>query len=169
MRKLHKTVLTILGVSIVGASGIAVADMATTGGDTMTTSETKSPAAVGKAFLDGNAKKPGVVALPTGLQYKVLVEGKGKKPSSTDTVVVNYAGRLIDGTEFDSSYKSGQPATFPVNAVIPGWVEALQLMPQGSTWELYIPSSLAYGSAGAPPIIGPNETLIFKVELLEVK
>jgi len=122
-----------------------------------------------QAFLETNKKKPGVITLPSGLQYKVITAGKGAKPSANDVVTVNYAGKLIDGTEFDSSYKRGQPATFPVGGVIPGWVEALQLMKAGSTWELYIPSSLAYGEQGAPPVIGPNQTLIFKVELLDVK
>ncbi len=122
-----------------------------------------------QAFLDANKKLPGVVTLPDGLQYKVIAEGKGQKPTASDVVTVHYAGKLIDGTEFDSSYKRGQPATFPVNGVIPGWVEALQLMHKGATWELFIPSNLAYGEQGAPPVIGPNQTLIFKVELLDVK
>lgn len=123
----------------------------------------------GEAFLDANRKKPGVVTLPDGLQYKVITEGKGKRPNENDNVTVNYSGTLIDGTEFDSSYKRGQPATFPVSGVIPGWTEALKLMKVGSTWELYIPSSLAYGERGAPPAIGPNETLIFKVNLISIK
>lgn len=123
----------------------------------------------GTQFLDANKKKKGVVALPDGLQYKVITQGKGKKPDLTDVVVVNYAGTLIDGTEFDSSYKRGEPATFPVGAVIPGWVEVLQLMPVGSKWEVYIPSNLAYGEQGAPPAIGPNETLVFTIELLDAK
>ncbi len=123
----------------------------------------------GSTFLESNKKKPGVVTLPSGLQYKVIHAGNGEKPAATDVVVVNYAGRLIDGTEFDSSYKRGEPASFPVNAVIPGWTEALQLMKTGSTWELYIPSNLAYGEQGAPPSIGPNQTLIFKVNLMAVK
>lgn len=123
----------------------------------------------GEAFLDANRKKPGVVTLPDGLQYKVITEGKGRRPNENDNVTVNYSGTLIDGTEFDSSYKRGQPATFPVSGVIPGWTEALKLMKVGSTWELYIPSSLAYGERGAPPAIGPNETLIFKVNLISIK
>jgi len=122
----------------------------------------------GDAFLTANKIKPGVVTLPDGLQYKVIKEGSGPKPAATDTVTVNYAGTLIDGTEFDSSYKRGQPATFPVGGVIAGWTEALQLMKVGSTWELYIPAALAYGANGAPPVIGPNQTLIFKVELLSI-
>lgn len=124
--------------------------------------------AAGEAFLNENRKKAGVVTLPDGLQYKVIKEGKGKQPSETDSVTVNYAGTLINGTEFDSSYKRGEPATFPLNAVIRGWTEALKLMKEGSTWELYIPASLAYGERGAPPVIGPNETLIFKVDLISV-
>lgn len=123
----------------------------------------------GDAFLAKNQKKTGVITLADGLQYKILKAGKGSKPSANDIVVVHYAGKLINGTEFDSSYKRGEPASFPVSGVIAGWTEALQLMPVGSTWELYIPSALAYGEQGAPPMIGPNEPLIFKVELLEIK
>lgn len=125
--------------------------------------------AAGAAFLEKNKANPGVVTLPDGLQYKVIKEGKGVKPKMNDTVTVNYEGKLIDGTEFDSSYKRGEPATFPVSGVIAGWTEALQLMKTGSVWELYIPANLAYGEYGAPPVIGPNETLIFKVELIDVK
>lgn len=123
----------------------------------------------GDAFLAANKTKPGVVTLPSGLQYKVITEGTGATPTANSVVTVNYAGTLIDGTEFDSSYKRGEPATFPVNGVIAGWTEALQLMKVGSKWELYIPASLAYGANGAPPVIGPNQTLIFTVELLGVK
>lgn len=121
----------------------------------------------GKAFLDENKAKEGVVTTESGLQYKVITEGKGAKPKATDTVTVNYAGKLIDGTEFDSSAKHGRPATFPLDGVIPGWTEALQLMPQGSKWEIYIPSELAYGAGGQGPI-PPASTLIFEVELLEI-
>lgn len=120
----------------------------------------------GKAFLTENAKKEGVVTLPSGLQYKVLVAGNGPKPTANQTVKVNYEGTLIDGTVFDSSYRRGEPIEFGVTQVIPGWVEGLQLMPVGSTWMLYIPSNLAYGEYGAGGAIGPNETLIFKVELI---
>ena len=123
----------------------------------------------GLAFLDANKTKDGVVALPSGLQYKVLQEGTGPKPASTDTVVCNYRGTLLDSTEFDSSYKRGQPATFPVTGVIKGWTEALQLMPVGSKWQLFIPSELAYGERGAGGQIGPNATLIFEVELLSIQ
>jgi len=125
--------------------------------------------AEGDAFLAENKKKEGVVTLPSGLQYKVVTEGSGAKPGAADTVSVNYRGTLIDGTEFDSSYKRGQPVTFPVKGVIAGWTEALQLMKAGSKWQLFIPANLAYGERGAPPVIGPHATLIFEVELLEVK
>jgi FKBP-type peptidyl-prolyl cis-trans isomerase len=123
--------------------------------------------AAGKKFLEENKTKEGVVTTESGLQYKVLTEGTGAKPKATDTVTVNYAGKLLDGTEFDSSAKHGQPATFPLDGVIPGWTEALQLMPQGSKWEIYIPSELAYGAGGQGPI--PASTLVFEVELLEIK
>ncbi len=136
---------------------------------TMQTTAADQNQAAGAAFLEANKKQAGVVTLPSGLQYKIIKEGNGAKPTASDTVTVNYAGRLINGTEFDSSYKRGQPISFPVNGVIAGWTEALKLMPVGSTWELYIPADLAYGSRGAPPVIGPNETLIFKVELLGIK
>lgn len=122
----------------------------------------------GEAFLAMNKKKKGVKVLPSGLQYKVITEGKGEAPKATDTVTVNYKGTLIDGTEFDSSYKRGEPATFPVNGVIKGWTEALQLMKEGSKWQLVIPAELAYGERGGGPI-GPNSVLIFEVELLSIK
>ncbi len=125
--------------------------------------------AEGEKFLAENKKKEGVKVLPSGLQYKVITEGKGKTPKLTDTVTVNYKGTLVDGTEFDSSYKRGQPATFPVNGVIAGWTEALQLMKEGSKWEVFIPANLAYGDKGAGNVIGPNATLIFEVELISVK
>jgi FKBP-type peptidyl-prolyl cis-trans isomerase len=123
----------------------------------------------GEAYLAANKAKDGVVTLPSGLQYKVLAEGKGPKPTASDTVVCNYKGTLIDGTEFDSSYKRGQPATFPVGQVIKGWTEALQLMPVGSKWQLFIPSEMAYGPRGPTPAIGANSTLIFEVELLSIQ
>ena len=123
----------------------------------------------GDAFLAKNAKEPGVVTLPSGLQYRIVHEGNGPSPKASDTVTVNYEGTLIDGTVFDSSYKRGQPATFKVGQVIAGWQEALKLMKPGATWMLYIPSNLAYGSHGAGSAIGPNETLIFKVDLISVK
>ena len=122
----------------------------------------------GKAFLTENAKRANVVTLPSGLQYEVIKEGNGKLAKATDQVKCHYEGTLIDGTLFDSSVKRGQPAVFGVNQVIPGWVEALQLMPEGSKWKLYIPSELAYGAQGAGEMIPPHSTLVFEVELLEV-
>src|SRR5258706_6579111 len=124
----------------------------------------------GLAFLEANKAKEGVVALPSGLQYKILQEGTGPKPAATDQVVCNYRGTLLDGTEFDSSYKRGQPITIPVTGtVIKGWTEALQLMPVGSKWQLFVPAELAYAERGAGPQIGPNATLIFEVELVSIK
>ena len=123
----------------------------------------------GEEFLAANKTKEGVVTLPSGLQYKILKEGAGPKPSATDSVVCNYRGTLLNDTEFDSSYKRGQPATFPVGGVIKGWTEALQLMPVGSKWQLFVPSELAYGQRGPSPEIGPNSTLIFEVELLSIQ
>ena len=123
----------------------------------------------GDAFLSANKAKDGVVTLPSGLEYKILKEGSGPKPAASDSVVCNYRGTLINGTEFDSSYKRGQPATFPVTGVIKGWTEALQLMPVGSKWQLFIPADLAYGERGPAPEIGPNATLIFEVELLSIQ
>ncbi|MEO6035475.1 MAG: FKBP-type peptidyl-prolyl cis-trans isomerase [Verrucomicrobiota bacterium] len=123
----------------------------------------------GEGFLAENGKKAGVKTLPSGLQYKVITEGTGPMPKSSDSVSTQYKGRLINGTEFDSSYKRGQPAEFPVTGVIPGWTEALQLMKTGAKWELYIPSNLAYKERGSPPVIGPNATLIFEIELVAIK
>jgi FKBP-type peptidyl-prolyl cis-trans isomerase FklB len=124
----------------------------------------------GVAFLAANKSKPGVVTLPSGLQYKILTPGTGPKPTASDTVVCNYRGTLINGTEFDSSFKRNEPATFPVSGVIKGWTEALQLMGVGSKWQLFIPADMAYGARGTPGgPIGPNSTLIFEVELLSIK
>jgi FKBP-type peptidyl-prolyl cis-trans isomerase len=123
----------------------------------------------GDEFLTANKTKPGVVTLPSGLQYKVLTQGTGPKPAATDSVVCNYRGTLINGKEFDSSYKGGKPLTFPVDGVIKGWTEALQLMPVGSKWQLFIPPDLAYGERGAGADIGPDTTLIFEVELLSIE
>jgi FKBP-type peptidyl-prolyl cis-trans isomerase FklB len=123
----------------------------------------------GDAFLAGNKKKEGVKTLPSGLQYKVIKAGKGKKPKPDDSVTTNYRGTLIDGTEFDSSYKRGQPAAFKVSGVIPGWTEALQLMEEGAKWQLIIPPNLAYGERGAGGTIGPNVTLIFEIELISIQ
>jgi FKBP-type peptidyl-prolyl cis-trans isomerase FklB len=122
----------------------------------------------GDVFLTENKKKEGVKTLTSGLQYKVITEGTGKTPKATDTVTTNYRGTLIDGTEFDSSYKRGEAATFPVNGVIAGWTEALQLMKTGSKWQLFIPSNLAYGERGTGPI-GPNAVLLFDIELISIK
>jgi len=121
----------------------------------------------GAAFLAENKEKEGVVTTDSGLQYKVLVEGTGDRPTAEDVVQVNYRGTLIDGTEFDSSYERGEPAEFPVTGVIPGWTEALQLMREGAKWEIYVPAELAYGSRGAGSVIGPDAVLIFEVELLK--
>ncbi|MEE9523719.1 MAG: FKBP-type peptidyl-prolyl cis-trans isomerase, partial [Thermodesulfovibrionales bacterium] len=120
----------------------------------------------GEEFLAKNKKEKGVKTTKSGLQYKVIKKGKGKTPTATDSVTVNYRGTLIDGTEFDSSYKRGQPATFQVGGVIKGWTEALQLMKEGAKWQLFIPSDLAYGERGAGRDIGPNSALIFEVELI---
>jgi FKBP-type peptidyl-prolyl cis-trans isomerase FklB len=125
--------------------------------------------AEGTKFLEENKKKAGVKTTASGLQYKVLKEGNGPQPKPTDTVTVNYRGTLINGTEFDSSYKRGQPATFPVNGVIKGWTEALELMKVGSKYQLFIPSNLAYGERAVSPDLGANSTLIFDVELLDAK
>lgn len=125
--------------------------------------------AKGDAFLSDNKSKAGVVVLPSGLQYKVIETGTGVKPGKSDTVTVDYTGTLIDGTVFDSTQKTGKPATFQVSQVIPGWTEALQLMPAGSTWEIYVPADLAYGARSVGGPIGPNETLIFKIHLISVE
>lgn len=125
--------------------------------------------AKGEAFLAKNKDNKGVVVLPSGLQYKIIEAGTGAKPAKTDTVTVDYTGTLIDGTVFDSTQKTGKPATFQLSQVIPGWIEALQLMPSGSTWEIYVPAAQAYGPRGVGGPIGPNETLIFKIHLISVK
>ncbi len=123
----------------------------------------------GQAFLKANAVKPGVHTTPSGLQYKVITEGHGKSPKATDTVLVHYRGTTIDGTEFDSSYKRNEPISFPLNGVIPGWTEGVQLMKEGGKMQLYIPSNLAYGSRGAGGVIAPDSTLVFDIELLKVQ
>jgi FKBP-type peptidyl-prolyl cis-trans isomerase FklB len=123
----------------------------------------------GEAYLAENAKKDGVKVLPSGLQYRVLKEGVGKQPTKDDSVVVHYKGTLIDGREFDSSYKRNEPAEFGVTQVIKGWTEALQLMKEGSKWMIYVPWSLAYGAQGRGGLIGPHETLVFEVELIRIK
>ena len=123
----------------------------------------------GQQFLQENAKKEGVKTTPSGLQYVVLTEGKGKSPKATDTVLVHYKGTLLNGTEFDSSYKRNEPISFPLNQVIPGWTEGVQLMKEGGKYRFFIPSNLAYGARGAGGLIGPDETLVFDVELLKVQ
>ena len=123
----------------------------------------------GETFLEANKKKDSVKVLPSGLQYKVIAEGTGKMPTINDTVTTNYRGMLIDGTEFDNSYKRNEPATFAVKGVIAGWTEALQLMKAGSKWQLFIPPQLAYGDRGSGQLIGPSATLIFEVDLISVK
>ena len=125
--------------------------------------------AKGEAFLAENGAREGVETTESGLQYEILETGSGPQPSVTDTVSVHYRGTFLDGSQFDSSYERGSPASFAVNRVIAGWTEGLQLMPVGSTWKLYIPSDLAYGDRGSPPLIGPGETLIFEVKLLDIK
>lgn len=164
--KLYK--MAILGLGLMCVNAHAADGQTTTSTNSAQTQSIESKKMSGEAFLAINKNKQGVVTLPDGLQYKVIVQGTGAQPTDADTVTVDYAGTLIDGTEFDSSYKRGQPATFPVSGVIPGWTEALKLMKAGSTWELYIPSALAYAEHGAPPVIGPNETLIFKVHLIKI-
>jgi FKBP-type peptidyl-prolyl cis-trans isomerase len=122
----------------------------------------------GEAFLAENKKKPGVITLPDGLQYKVITEGAGNTPAPTDKIKVHYKGTLINGTEFDSSYKRGEPLEYEIAKFIPGWKEALTMMKEGSKWELYIPSELAYGEQGSGPVIGPNSVLIFEMELISI-
>ena len=133
-----------------------------------TAAEAEKAVAAGKAFLDANGKKPGVKTLPSGVQYKVINSGSGKQPKATDKITAHYRGTLLNGTEFDSSYKRGEPATFGVNQVIKGWQEILPMMHEGDKWEVYIPSDMAYGAQGAGASIGPNETLVFEIELLKV-
>ena len=123
----------------------------------------------GQAFLKANASKTGVHTTPSGLQYKIITEGHGKSPKATDSVLVNYRGTTIDGTEFDSSYKRNEPISFPLNGVIPGWTEGVQLIKEGGKIQLYIPSNLAYGSRGAGGVIAPDSTLVFDIELLKVQ
>ena len=136
--------------------------------DNQTSSSMANNKEEGQTFLSENKNRAGVTTLPSGLQYEVINEGTGKKPTLNSSVTTHYHGTLINGNVFDSSYQRGQPATFPVNGVIAGWTEALQLMPEGSKWRLYIPSELAYGRRGAGRDIGPDTTLIFDVELLKV-
>jgi FKBP-type peptidyl-prolyl cis-trans isomerase FklB len=169
MTKVAKTLIALSAIGLNVYAEESTGSTQSTGTTMQSSSIELTNKQAGAAYLAENAKKPGVVTLPDGLQYKVVTAGTGPKPTRTDVVTVNYAGTLVNGKEFDSSYTRGEPATFPVNGVIAGWTEALQMMPKGSTWMLYIPSSLAYGEQGMPPVIGPNETLIFKVELIDVK
>jgi FKBP-type peptidyl-prolyl cis-trans isomerase len=157
-----RNVLKILGFYVLLQSSVVAAPAHT---------PSKTPQEAGQTFLTHNQKKPGVITLPSGLQYKVTQKGddKGTVPGPADFVEVHYRGTLIDGTEFDSSYKRHVPASFAVNAVIPGWTEALQLMKPGDKWTIYVPAKLAYGSQSAGPLIKPNSTLIFDIELLSVK
>jgi len=156
--------------ALTGTQTLLTDDEAKTALNAMLADARKQVAEKNAAFLTENKDKPGVVTLPSGLQYKVLQEGNGPKPAATDIVVCNYRGTLIDGTEFDSSYKRSQPLTLNVSQVLKGWTEALQLMPVGSKWELYVPASLGYGERGSPNgAIGPNATLIFEIELLSIQ
>ena len=134
-----------------------------------TTLMAQSNLELGQAFLKHNSTQPGVKTTPSGLQYKVITEGKGKTPKATETVLVHYRGTTIDGQEFDSSYKRNEPISFPLNGVIPGWTEGVQLMKEGGKIQLFIPSNLAYGSRGAGGVIPPDATLIFDIELLKVQ
>lgn len=163
------TKIAILSLGLLCMNTYAIGTQTTTTTSTQTTTSVDKNKAEGDAFLKQNKKNKGVIALPDGLQYKIIKQGTGPKPTDSDVVSVNYAGTFIDGTEFDSSYKRKEPASFPVGGVIPGWTEALKLMPVGSTWMLYIPSDLAYGEQGNPPVIPANKTLVFKVELIEIK
>ena len=147
---------------ILSFAGLAV--LATTPHSVMA----ETPLEKGDTYLAANAKKPGVHTTPSGLQYEVLREGTGRSPAATDKVQVHYKGTLLDGTEFDSSYKRNSPIDFPLNHVIAGWTEGVQLMKEGAKYRFVIPSKLAYGQRGAPGAIGPDETLIFEVELLKV-
>jgi FKBP-type peptidyl-prolyl cis-trans isomerase len=154
---IKSSVFALLSIGLLIGSGYANAQP--------TNTKAQTP---GAAYLAANKLLPGVITTADGLQYKVIKEGTGLRPTDSDVVTVNYSGKLIDGTVFDSSYDRGQPATFPVGGVIAGWTEALKLMKVGSIYELVIPAKLAYGKAGAPPAIGPDQTLLFKVELLAI-
>jgi len=158
--KIQTQVLSFVTVILIGITMFSMANA--------TTPEENK--AAGASFLAQNAKKPNIVTTPSGLQYEVLTPGTGtKSPAATDNVTVHYKGTTIDGKEFDSSYSRGEPATFPLNGVIPGWTEGVQLMKEGAKYRFYIPSELAYGETGAGRAIGPNETLIFDVELIKIQ
>jgi FKBP-type peptidyl-prolyl cis-trans isomerase FklB len=170
--KLKLKTLTAISIAILSTQAFAAGDnvdISPATAQAVATPAMDKAGQAGQAFLATNKTKPGVVALPDGLQYKVLTPGTGPKPDESDIVTVQYEGKLIDGTVFDSSAAHGGTAEFPLGQVIAGWTEALKLMQKGSVWELYIPSELAYGANGAPPSIGPNETLIFKVTLMDFK
>jgi FKBP-type peptidyl-prolyl cis-trans isomerase FklB len=163
-------VLTAIGLAILGTQAYAAdMDISPATAQAIAQPPMDKTQQAGMAFLAANKNKPGVVALPDGLQYKVITPGAGPSPDESDIVTVQYEGKLIDGTVFDSSSAHGGSAQFPLGQVIAGWTEALKLMQKGAVWEIYIPSDLAYGANGAPPSIGPNETLIFKVTLMDFK
>jgi FKBP-type peptidyl-prolyl cis-trans isomerase FklB len=164
-------ILTAISLAILGTQAYAAADVDISPATAQAVAQPPMDKAqqAGQAFLTANKSRPGVVALPDGLQYKVLTPGAGPSPDESDIVTVQYEGKLIDGTVFDSSAAHGGSAEFPLGQVIAGWTEALKLMKKGSVWEIFIPSDLAYGANGAPPSIGPNETLIFKVTLMDFK
>lgn len=160
MRKILLKIVSIVAVLLIGFTMFSIANA--------TTPEENK--AAGKAFLADNAKKPNIVTTASGLQYEVLAPGTGTvSPTATSNVTVHYQGTTIDGKEFDSSYSRGEPATFPLNRVIPGWTEGVQLMKEGAKYRFYIPSELAYGEQGAGRLIGPNSTLIFDVELIKIQ
>jgi FKBP-type peptidyl-prolyl cis-trans isomerase FklB len=162
-------ILSAITVAILGTQAFAAGDVDISPATAQAVAQPAMDKAqvAGIAFLTANKVKPGVVSLPDGLQYKIISPGKGPSPDESDVATVEYEGKLINGTIFDSSAQHGGTAKFPVGQVIAGWTEALKLMNKGATWELFIPSDLAYGSEGAPPSIGPNETLIFKVTLVD--
>ena len=159
VRKLQTRILSVITIILVGITMFSMANA--------TTPEENK--AAGEAFLAENAKKPNITTTASGLQYEILKKGEGATPSATDNVTVHYKGTTIDGNEFDSSYSRGEPATFPLNRVIPGWTEGVQLMQEGAKYRFYIPSELAYGAHGAGRLIGPNSTLIFDVELIKIQ
>ncbi|MCL7422172.1 MAG: FKBP-type peptidyl-prolyl cis-trans isomerase [Methylobacter sp.] len=159
MRKLQTRILSVITIILIGITMFSMANA--------TTPEENK--AAGEAFLAENAKKPNIITTASGLQYEILKKGEGATPSATDNVTVHYKGTTIDGEEFDSSYSRGEPATFPLNRVIAGWTEGVQLMQEGAKYRFYIPSDLAYGAHGAGRAIGPNAALIFDVELIKVQ
>lgn len=162
--------LAAISFLMISFSANAITTDQTTGKTAMSTQASlEQNKKTGESFLTANKTKPGVTTLPDGLQYKVIKPGDGSKPTLNDIVTVEYEGKLVNGKIFDQSSAHGGTASFPVGQVITGWTEILQLMPVGSIWEVYIPSNLAYGDQGAPPIIGPGETLIFKIKLVDIK